>query len=78
MNNKFIKILANINWSIFSDILYYYALMFTTVLLVGGLSVSSNNKELLSNLLFLPVVFYLWVDFVKRIKIKKQKHAVKK
>ncbi len=49
-----------------SKILLYYSLLLSTLMFVGGwYSAKGNFSTILSNILFLPIVVYLWLAFWK-------------
>lgn len=62
-----------------NKILLYYSAVFTTVLIIGGFYAARSRNEIISNLLFLPVVIFLWITAVRQFravkKIKKLKVA---
>ena len=56
------------------SILLYYSTFLSTVLIIGGFYVAQSIQEIISNLLFLPVVIFLWMTLIKR---EKENKAIK-
>jgi hypothetical protein len=54
-----------------SSILLYYSIIFSTILIIGGFYTARSGKEIISNLLFLPVVVFLWTVLIKDRQEKK-------
>ncbi|MEE8131667.1 MAG: hypothetical protein V3T98_01355, partial [Candidatus Paceibacterota bacterium] len=54
-------------------ILLYYSAIFVTILIIGGFYTARSGKEIISNLLFLPVVIFLWITVIQLYKIKKNR-----
>ena len=52
------------------SILLYYSVIFSTILIIGGFWTARSGKEIISNLLFLPVVVFLWLTLIQRKKEK--------
>jgi hypothetical protein len=61
----------------FTSILLYYSVTFSTLLIVGGFYNARTVNELISNLLFLPIVIFLILTLVKYRK-KKSVVVIKK
>ena len=62
-----------------SKILLYYSTILSTILIIGGFYTARSGKEVVSNLLFLPIVVFLWIIFIqKRKEIKKLRDKNKK
>lgn len=55
-----------------NKILLYYSAVFTTILIIGGFYLARSANEIISNLLFLPVVIFLWITAVRQFRSKKQ------
>ena len=54
-------------------ILLYYSTFLSTILIVGGFYTARSGNEIISNLLFLPVVVFLWILLIqKRNEVKKK------
>jgi len=51
-------------------ILLYYSVFLSTILIIGGFYTARSGKEIVSNLLFLPVVVFLWLTLIQRKKEK--------
>jgi len=47
-------------------ILLYYSTFLSTILIIGGLYNSRSTREIVSNLLFLPIVVFLWVTLIQK------------
>ena len=62
-----------------SKILLYYSTILSTILIIGGFYTARFGKEIVSNLLFLPIVVFLWIILIqkrkeaKKIKIRDKK-----
>ena len=52
------------------SILLYYSVILSTILIIGGFWTARSGKEIVSNLLFLPVVVFLWLTLIQRKKEK--------
>jgi len=52
-------------------ILLYYSTFLATILIIGGFWTARSGKEIVSNLLFLPVVVFLWLTLIKYRKDRK-------
>jgi len=53
------------------SILLYYSTILSTILIIGGFYMARSTREIVSNLLFLPIVIFLWILLIqKRKKIK--------
>lgn len=48
------------------SILLYYSTILSTILIIGGFYVSRSGEEIISNLLFLPVVVFLWMTLIQK------------
>ena len=54
-------------------ILLYYSTIFSTILILGGFYAARSVKEIVSNLLFLPVVVFLWIVLIEKRKEARSK-----
>ncbi|OQX71335.1 hypothetical protein B6D52_01760 [Candidatus Parcubacteria bacterium 4484_255] len=54
-----------------SKIFLYYSTILSTILIIGGFWTARSGKEITSNLLFLPVVIFLWITLIQKRKNKK-------
>ena len=54
-----------------SSILLYYSIIFSTILIIGGFYAARSGKEIISNLLFLPVVVFLWTVLIRERRERK-------
>ena len=52
-------------------ILLYYSAFLSTILIIGGFYTVRSTKEIISNLLFLPIVVFLWLTLIKYRKDRK-------
>lgn len=52
-------------------ILLYYSAFLATILIIGGFWTARSGKEIVSNLLFLPIVVFLWLTLIKYRKDRK-------
>jgi len=50
------------------NILLYYSTIFATILIFGGFYTARSGKEIISNLLFLPIVIFLWMLLIQKRK----------
>jgi len=56
--------------------LLYYSVFLSTILVMGGFTMARSGGAFVSNLLFLPIVIFLWIIFMrerKEIKGRKKK-----
>lgn len=53
------------------SILLYYSVILSTILIIGGFWTARSGREIVSNLLFLPVVVFLWLTLIKYRKDRK-------
>ena len=51
-------------------ILLYYSVFLSTVLIIGGFHTLRSTREIVSNLLFLPIVVFLWITLIQKRKKK--------
>ena len=49
-------------------VLLYYSTIFSTILIIGGFYTVRSGKEVVSNLLFLPIVIFLWIVLIQKRK----------
>ncbi|MFN3302043.1 MAG: hypothetical protein ACK413_03400 [Patescibacteria group bacterium] len=49
----------------FKSILLYYSAIFSAILIIGGFYSAHSIKEIISNLLFLPIVIFLWITLIQ-------------
>ena len=47
-------------------ILLYYSAFLSTILIIGGFYTVRSTKEIISNLLFLPIVVFLWITLIQK------------
>ena len=47
------------------NVLLYYSVILSTILIIGGFWTARSGREIVSNLLFLPVVVFLWLTLIK-------------
>ncbi|MCD4760407.1 hypothetical protein K8R42_00740 [bacterium] len=45
--------------------LLYYSTVLSTILIIGGFYTVRSGRELLSNILFLPIVAFLWMALIE-------------
>jgi len=57
-----------------SSILIYYSTIFSTILIIGGFYTARSGKEIISNLLFLPVVVFLWTVLIRERRERKSQN----
>jgi len=53
------------------NVLLYYSVILSTILIIGGFWTARSGKEIVSNLLFLPIVVFLWLTLIKYRKDRK-------
>jgi len=53
------------------SILLYYSTIFSTILIIGGFYTARSGKEIISNLLFLPVMVFLWTVLIRERRERK-------
>jgi len=56
-----------------NKILLYYSTFLSTILIIGGFWTARSKEEIVSNLLFLPIVMFLWIVLIKYRKENKNK-----
>ncbi len=59
-------------------ILLYYSTILSTILIIGGFYTARTKNEIISNLLFLPVVVFLWLALFKYRKDRKLANPIAK
>jgi len=69
---------SNSKLKILNSILLYYSTIFSTILIIGGFWTARSGKEIVSNLLFLPIVVFLWIVLIKHRKDKKLANSIKR
>ena len=47
------------------SILLYYSVILSTILIIGGFWTARSGREIVSNLLFLSVVVFLWLTLIQ-------------
>ena len=47
-------------------ILFYYSIVFSTFVVIGGFYTAGLTKEVISTALFVPVVVFLWFILIKQ------------
>ena len=62
---------SNSKFKMLNSILLYYSTILSTILIIGGFWTAKSKKEIVSNIIFLPVVISLWITLIQ--KRKKQK-----
>jgi len=68
---------SNFGPEILNSILLYYSTIFSTILIIGGFYTARSGKEIISNLLFLPVVVFLWIVLINHRKNRKSANFIK-
>lgn len=53
------------------SVLLYYSIILSTILIIGGFWTARSGREIVSNLLFLPVVVFLWITLIQKRKQSK-------
>lgn len=48
------------------SILLYYSAFLSTILIIGGFYTTKSGREIASNLLFLPIVVFLWITLIQK------------
>ncbi len=61
---------SNSKFKIFNSILLYYSTILSTILIIGGFWTAKSKKEIVSNIIFLPVVIFLWITLIQKRKEK--------
>lgn len=54
------------------SILLYYSTLLSTILIIGGFYTVRSTREIVSNLLFLPIAAFLWITLIQKIREKKR------
>ena len=47
------------------NVLLYYSVILSTILIISGFWTARSGREIVSNLLFLPVVVFLWLTLIQ-------------
>jgi len=50
------------------SILLYYSTFLSTSLIIGGFYTARSTREIISNLLFLPIAIFLWILLIQKIR----------
>jgi len=50
------------------SILLYYSTFLSTILIIGGFYTARSTREIISNLLFLPIVIFLWILLIQKVR----------
>jgi len=61
---------SNSKFKIFNSIFLYYSTILSTILIIGGFWTAKSKKEIVSNIIFLPVVIFLWITLIQKRKEK--------
>lgn len=48
------------------SILLYYSIFLSTILIIGGFYTARSIREIISNLLFLPIAIFLWILLIQK------------
>jgi len=59
------------------SILLYYSVIFSTILIIGGFWTARSGREIVSNLLFLPVVVFLWLALIQQRRERGKENRIK-
>ena len=59
--------------TILISVLLYYSVILSTILVIGGFYTAKSGKEIVSNLLFLPIVIFLWITLIQKRREKRQR-----
>lgn len=54
----------------FNKLLLYYSVIFSTIIMIGGIYSARSVQEMIASILFVPVALYLWIAFWQRNKTK--------
>jgi len=60
----------NLVWRVIKRVLLYYSVLVGTILIIGGFWTARSGKEIVSNVIFLPVVIFLWLTLIEKRKKK--------
>ena len=58
-------------------ILLYYSAFLSTILIIGGFWTARSGKGIVSNLLFLPVVVFLWLALIQQRRERGKENRIK-
>jgi len=53
-------------FQILYSILLYYSTILSTILIIGGFWTARSGKEIVSNIIFLPIVMFLWMTLIQQ------------
>jgi len=59
------------------SILLYYSVILSTILIIGGFWTARSGREIVSNLLFLPVVVFLWLALIQQRRERGKENRIK-
>ena len=59
------------------NVLLYYSVILSTILIIGGFWTARSGKEIVSNLLFLPVVVFLWLALIQQRRERGKENRIK-
>ena len=59
------------------SILLYYSVIFSTILIIGGFWTARSGRGIVSNLLFLPVVVFLWLALIQQRRERGKENRIK-
>ena len=58
-------------------ILLYYSAFLSTILIIGGFWTARSGREIVSNLLFLPVIVFLWLALIQQRRERGKENRIK-
>jgi len=59
------------------NVLLYYSVILSTILIIGGFWTARSGREIVSNLLFLPVVVFLWLALIQQRRERGKENRIK-
>ena len=59
------------------SILLYYSVILSTILIIGGFWTARSGRGIVSNLLFLPVVVFLWLALIQQRRERGKENRIK-
>ena len=59
------------------SVLLYYSVILSTILIIGGFWTARSGREIVSNLLFLPVVVFLWLALIQQRRERGKENRIK-
>jgi len=59
------------------SILLYYSVILSTILIIGGFWTARSGREIVSNLLFLPVIVFLWLALIQQRRERGKENRIK-